>query len=104
MVQQLQQIGDQEKLKYRMASKALIRCNHFLAHRDNPHTTNFCELVDLDVSCGAEDLKKFLERAGKNVSYTSKLVVVQFVGIVGLWDEECLLNIFIKHLLSTYTF
>ena len=104
MVQQLQQIGDQEKLKYRMASKALIRCTHFLARCDNPHTTNFDELIDLVVSCGAEDLKRFLKRAGKNVSYISKVAVtvVEFVEAVGLQDEQCLLNVFIKHLLSTY--
>ena len=62
IIQQLQQIGDQEKLKNMMAIKALIRCTHFLAHRHIPHTTNFDELVDLIVSCGAEDLKRFLER------------------------------------------
>ena len=44
IVQQLQQIGEQEKLKNRMAIKALIRCTHFLVHRHIPHTTNFDEL------------------------------------------------------------
>ena len=33
IVQQLQQIGDQEKLKNRLAIKALIRCTHFVARR-----------------------------------------------------------------------
>ena len=92
IIQQLQQIGDQEKLKNRMAIKALIRCTHFLARRHIPHTTNFDELVDLIVSCGAEDLKRFLERAGKNANYTSKIAVVEFVEAVGLWAEECLLK------------
>ena len=92
IIQQLQQIGDQEKLKNRMAIKALIRCTHFLARRHIPHTTNFDELVDLIVSCGAEDLKRFLERAGKNATYTSKIAVVEFVEAVGLWAEECLLK------------
>ena len=80
----------QEKLKNRMAIKALIRCTHFLARRHVLHTTNFGELVDLIVSCGAEDLKRFLERAGKNATYTSKIAVVEFVEAVGLWAEECL--------------
>ena len=31
IIQQLQQFGDQEKLKNRMAIKAHIRCTHFLA-------------------------------------------------------------------------
>ena len=66
IVHQLQQIGDQEKLKKRMAIKAFIRCAQFLAHRRIPHTTNFDKLVDLIISCGVEDLKRFLEKAGKN--------------------------------------
>ena len=94
IIQQLQQIGDQEKLKNRMAIKALIHCTHFLARRHIPHTTNFDKLVDIIVSCGAEDLKRFLGRAGKNATYTSKIAVVEFVEAVGLWAEECLL----KHL------
>ena len=48
-----------------MAIKALIHCTHFLARRHIPHTTNFDELADLIISCGAEDLKRFLERAEK---------------------------------------
>ena len=77
IIQQLQQIGD------RMAIKALIRCTHFLVRRHIPHTTNFDELVDLIISCGAEDLKGFLERAGKNANYTFKIAVVEFVEAVG---------------------
>ena len=50
IIQQLQQIGEQEKMKNRMAIKALIRCTHFLAHRHIPHMTNFDQLVDLIVS------------------------------------------------------
>ena len=92
IIQQLQQIGDQEKLKNRMAIKALIHCTHFLACHHIPHTTNFDELVDLIVSCGEEDLKRFLERAEKNATYTSKIAGVEFVEAVGLWAEECLLK------------
>ncbi len=92
VIQQLQQINDEEKLKNRMAIKALIRCTHFLARRHIPHTTNFDELIDLIVSCGAEDLKGFLERARLNATYTSKVAVVEFVEAVGLWAEECLLK------------
>ena len=79
-------------MKNRLATKALIRCTHFLAHRHIAHTTNFDELVDLVVSCGGEDLRKFLERAGKNATYTSKIAVVEFVKAVGLWAEESLLK------------
>ena len=85
IIQQLQQIGEQEKMKNRMAIKALIRCTHFLARR---------QLVDLILSCGVEDLRKFLERTGNNASYMSKIAVVEFIEAVGLWAEENLL----KHL------
>ena len=88
IIQQLQQIGEQEKMKNRMAIKALTRCTHFLARRHISHMTNFDQLVDLIMSCGAEDLRKFLERTGKNASYTSKIAVVEFIEAVGLWDEE----------------
>ena len=92
IIQQLQQIGAQEKLKNRIAIKALILCTYFLARLHTPHTTNFDELVYLIVSCGAEDLKRFLERTGKNATYTSKIAVVEFIEEVGLWAEKCLLK------------
>ena len=92
IVQQLQQIEDEEKAKNRLAIKALIRCTHFLVRRHIAHTTNFDELVDLVVSCGAEDLRRFLESAGKNASYMSKVAVVEFVEVIGLWAEESLLK------------
>ncbi|KAI6649988.1 Zinc finger MYM-type protein 1-like [Oopsacas minuta] len=91
IIQQLQQIGAQEKLKNRIAIKALIRCTHFLARRHIPHTTKFDELIGLIASCGAEDLKRFLERAGKNPTYKFN-IVVEFVEAVGLCAEECLLK------------
>ena len=90
IVQQLQQIGNQEKLKNRLAIKAFIRCTHYLARPHIAHTTNFDELVDLVVSCGGEDLRR-LERAGKDATYTSKIAVVEFVEAVGFWAEESLL-------------
>ena len=52
-------------LKNRMAIKALIRCTIFLLIATIP-TTNFGKLVDLIVSYSAEELKRFLERAGTN--------------------------------------
>ena len=94
IIQQLQQIGDQEKLKNRMAIKALIRCTHFLARRHIPYTTNFDELVDSIVSCGAEDLKRFLERAGKNATYTTytdectDVTTIEELSIFCRWVED----------------
>lgn len=55
-------------------------------------TTNFNELVDLIVSCSAEDLRRFLESAGRNATYTSKVTVVEFVEVHGVWTEESLLK------------
>ena len=92
IIQQLQQIGEQEKMKNMIVIKALIHCTHFLAIRHIPHMTNFDQLVDLIVSCGVEDFRKFLERTGKNASYTTKIAVVEFIEAVGLWAEENLLK------------
>lgn len=92
IAQRLQQVQESERLKNRAAIKSLLRCTHFLAHQHIAHTTNFSELVDLVVSCGGEDLRHFLEKAGKNATYTSKDAVVDFVETIGLWVEECLLK------------
>ena len=92
IVQQLQKIGDEEKSNNRLAIIALIRSTHFLVCRHIAHTANFDELVDLVVSCGAEDLRRFLEKAGKNASYTSKVAVVEFVEAISVWAEESLLK------------
>ena len=58
--QQLQIIGEQERIKNRSGIRVLLLCTHFLARQHIPHTTNFDQLVDLVVSCGGEDLKHFL--------------------------------------------
>ena len=44
IVQRLQRIGNQEKLKNRMAIIALIHCTQFLTRHHIPLTTNFDEL------------------------------------------------------------
>ena len=65
IIQQLQQIVQQENMKNRMAIKALLCCTHFLTRHHISYMTKFDQIVDLIVSCGAEDLKKFHERTGK---------------------------------------
>ena len=94
IMQQLQQITDEEKMKNRAAVKALIHCPHFLAHQHIAHSTNFEKLVSLVVACGGEYLKTFLESAGKNAMYTSRIAVTEFIEALGTWVEEYLL----KHL------
>ena len=88
IIQQLQQLVEQEK----MNRMAIIRCIHFLARRHISHTTNFDQLVDLIMGCSAVYLRKFLERTGKNASYMSKIAVVEFIELVGLWAEGNLLK------------
>ena len=55
-------------------------------------STNFDKLVELVVSCGGETLQTFLDRAGGNATYTSKMAVVEFVNTLGTWVEESLLE------------
>ena len=52
------------------------------------HTTNFDKLVELVVTCGGETLQTFLDRAGRNAIYTSKMALVEFVSALGTWVEE----------------
>ena len=61
IVQQLQHVSEEEKVKNRVAVKALLHCTHFLTKHHIPHTTNFNQLVDLVVSCGGEHLKSWRE-------------------------------------------
>ena len=42
------------------------------------------------VSCGGETLQTFLDRAGGNATYSSKMAVVEFVNALGTWVEESL--------------
>ena len=92
IIQQLQKVDRQERTKNRAAIKSLIRCTHFLTRQHIPHTTNFDKLVDLVVACGGNDLKYFLENAGRNARYTSHIAVVEFVEALGTWVEESLLQ------------
>ena len=72
VIQQLQQVQERERLKYREAIKSPIRCTHFLTRNHIAHATTFGDFVDLVVSCGGEDLGQFIENAGRNATYTSK--------------------------------
>ena len=52
VIQHLQDVADQDQMKNRAAVKCFLCCAHFLAHQQNPHTTNFEKLVGLVVQCG----------------------------------------------------
>ncbi len=90
IISQLQNVGEQQRLQKRKVIKPLFRCTHFLAHQHIAHTINFDKLVKMVVSCGGETLQTFLDRAGGNAIYTSKMAVVEFV--LGTWVEESLLK------------
>ena len=47
------------------ALKSLVRCTHFLTRHHIAHSTNFTQLVDLVVSCGARELQVFLDNTSK---------------------------------------
>ena len=79
IISQLQIVGEQQRLQNRKVIKALIRCAHILAHQHIVHTTNFDKLVELVVSCSGETLQTFLDRAGGNATYISKMAVVEYV-------------------------
>lgn len=85
IVHQLQNIGSQEGEKNRAAIKSLIRCTHFLTRQHIPHSTNFDKFIDLVVSCHAQDLKVFLEKAARNAVYTSRIAVTEFIEALGIW-------------------
>ena len=88
IVQQLQEVMIQERMKKRVTIKSLICCAHFLAHQHIPHTTKFDKLVDLVVSCGGEGIKCFLENAGRNARYTSHIAVVELVEALAVWLQN----------------
>ena len=82
----------QGRIRDRAAIKSLILCTHFFTRQHIPPTTNFHKLVDSVVACGCDDLKHFLENAGRNAMYTSHIAVVEFVEALGTWVEESLLK------------
>ena len=45
----------------RTATKSLVCCTHFLTRHHIAYSTNFTQLVDLVVSCGARELQVFLK-------------------------------------------
>ena len=46
ILQQLQSITEEQRIKNRKDIKALLRCTHFFSRNHIPHTTNFADLVE----------------------------------------------------------
>ena len=82
----------QEREKNRAEMKSLVRCTHFRTPHHIGHSTNFTQLVDLVVSCGARELPVFVENVSRNAVYTSRGAVVDFIEALGTWIEESILK------------
>ena len=82
VVQQLQWVGMQERVKNRAAMKYLVCCTHFLTRHHIAHSTNFTQ-VDFVLS-GARELQ-FFENASRNAAYTSRGALVYFIEALGTW-------------------
>ena len=91
IIQQIQSVTEEERMKNRLAIKSLIRCTHFLVHEHIAHTTKFNKLVDL-VSCGSQHLDVFMQNARRNATYTSTVAVAEFIEAIGVWIEGCVLK------------
>ena len=72
--------------------KSLVYCTHFLTWHHIAHTTNFIQLVDLIIPCGARKLQMFVESPSRNAVYTSRSAVVDFIEALGTWVEESILK------------
>ena len=92
VAQQIQKVCTLEREKHRASLKSLVRWTHFLVRHHIAHSTNFIDLVELVVSCGARELQTFIETASKNAVYTSRGAVVEFIQALGTWTEESLLK------------
>ena len=51
-------------------------------------STNFTQLVDLVVSCGARELQVFVENASRNAVNTSRGAVFGFIKALGTWSRS----------------
>ena len=88
----IQKISTLERAKHRATLKSLVSYTHFLVRYHIAHSTNFIDLVELVVSCGARQLQTFIESASKNAVYTSLGAVVKFIQALGTWTKESLLS------------
>ena len=95
IVQQLQHISEEEKVKNRARY-------YSVAHASSPNITyriqHFNLLVHLVMSCGGELLNKnFMERAVKKATYTSKGAVTELI-LLADGFKKCFSLVFTTHL------
>ena len=92
IMQQLQQITDEEKMKNRAAVKALICCPHFLARQHIAHNTNFEKLLWVVVEKISKPFWNLLVKM--LCTHHKYIAVTEFIKALGTWVEKSLL----KHL------
>ena len=93
VVAMVQSVSQKERAENRNVMKKLLRCTYFLAKNRIAHTTNFSKLVQLVISCGANDLQRFLhDKVCNNAKYTSTTAVTDFIHAIAQWVERGLLQ------------
>ena len=93
VVAMVQSVSQKERAKNRNVMKKLLRCTYFLAKNRVAHTTNFSDLVQLVISCGASDLQRFLhDKVSNNAKYTSTTAVTDFMRTIAQWVERGLIQ------------
>ena len=98
IIQQLQHVGEQEKLKNRTARKALLRCTHFLARNYIAHTTNFDKLIECAVvETTSSDSLRVLEEMLRTLLKTLLLSLLR-QSASGL--KNIFLSVFIRRLFT----
>ena len=89
----IQSVSRRQRDENRMVLKKLLRCTYYLAKNRIAHTTNFADLVELVIACGADDLQRFVhDEVRRNAKYTSTTATTDFIAAIAHWVEEGLLQ------------
>ena len=73
---QLQKISDEIKNREAVKSLMYSKCAHYLAQHNIAHTTNYEDLIDLIVKCGAQLLSDFVNESVDKAVYQSSSAVI----------------------------
>ena len=65
---------------------------YFLVKHHIPHTTNFTDLIKLQVENGDELLKKHVDDCSGNATYLSKISIAEFIECISYYIEERVLS------------
>ena len=85
--------SSEQRAENRTVLKKLLRCTYYLAKNRIAHTTNFAELVEHVIACGADDLQRFVhDEVRRNAKYTFTTATTDFITSIACWVEEELLQ------------